>query len=242
MAEPYTTARRRFVVAQVARAREVAHEAAGEGVAGAGRIEHVLERIGRREEDRALLEQERAVLALLDDHHRRAALHDPARGLHEVACIRELARFAVVQRDEVDVLDAARADRGAGSRSRSSSCRTRRASGARPGCSTSSCRRGSMLARKTKGALRNCVGNLRAEVREHAEVRLERLGRVEIVPIAAAPAERVARRLLQPRHVHAARPQRLELLHRVVVADDADELHGRQMARRGGEEGAGAAE
>jgi hypothetical protein len=68
-------------------------------------IEHVLERIGRREEDRALLEQERAVLALLDDHDRRAALHDPARGLHEVRAVRQLASLAVVQRDEVDVLD-----------------------------------------------------------------------------------------------------------------------------------------
>src|SRR6185369_4200744 len=43
-------------------------------------------------------------------------------------------------------------------------------------------------------------------------------------------------RLLQPRHVHAACAQRLELRHRVVVADDADELHGREMTRRRREE------
>jgi hypothetical protein len=52
------------------------------------------------------------------------------------------------------------------------------------------------------------------------------------VPVAAAPAERSGRDLLESRHVDAARPEWLELLHRVIVADDTDELHGCQMARR----------
>ena len=93
-----------------------------------------------------------------------------------------------------------------------------------------------MLREEDEGRAAELRGNLRAEVREHAEVRLERLRRVEIVAVAAAPAERLARRLLESRHVHAARAQRLELLHRVVVADDADELHGREVARRRREE------
>src|SRR5439155_7184971 len=75
----------------------------------------------------------------------------------------------------------------------------------------------------------------------HAEVRLQRLRRVEIVAIATAPAERVTGGLLEPGHVDAACAERLELLHRVVVADDSDELHRRQVARRGGEEDARAA-
>ena len=54
IADPYTTARRRFGLAEIAGAREVAHEAAGERVARAGGVEHILERIRRREEDRVL--------------------------------------------------------------------------------------------------------------------------------------------------------------------------------------------
>ena len=68
IADPYTTARRMFASLRSPVAREIAHEAAGERIARAGRIEHVLERIRRREEDRVLREHERAVLALLDDH------------------------------------------------------------------------------------------------------------------------------------------------------------------------------
>ena len=52
IADPYTTARRRFASEMSPVSREIAHEAAGERIAGAGRIEHRLERIGRREEDR----------------------------------------------------------------------------------------------------------------------------------------------------------------------------------------------
>jgi hypothetical protein len=98
-----------------------------------------------------------------------------------------------------------------------------------------------MFARNTNGAL-ELRRNLRTEVREHAETGLERLGRVQVVPIPATPAERVARGLLEPRHVDAALRQRLELVHGIIVTDDADELHGREMDRRGGEEGAGAAD
>ena len=105
IAEPYTTARRRFASERSPRLREISHESAGERIAGAGRIEHRLERIRRREEDRRLGEHERAVLALLDHDVLRAALHDPARRLHEVELLGELARLGVVERDQIDALE-----------------------------------------------------------------------------------------------------------------------------------------
>ena len=164
------------------------------------------------------------MLALLDDHHRRAARHDPPRRLHEIRAVRELARFTVIQRDEVDFLDqrqqvgAAALDpevhRIAGDELRSLDLAQYVELEPRID-----------VRQEDEGRTAELRRNLRAEMREDAEMRFQRLGRIEIVAVAAAPAERVARRLLQSRHVHAARTQRLELLHRVVVADDTHELH-----------------
>ena len=116
-------------------------------------------------------------------------------------------------------------------------------SAARTCSSTSSWSRGSMLPRNTKGAFAELRRDLRAKVREHAEVRLERLGRVEVVAVAAAPAERLARRPARgrPSRRRASRSGS-QLFHRIVVADDADQLHRRQVAGRRGEEVAGPAE
>src|SRR4051794_19744969 len=46
---------------------EVADEAAGEAVAGAGRVENVFEEVAGRHEVTASAEQDRAILAALDD-------------------------------------------------------------------------------------------------------------------------------------------------------------------------------
>ena len=54
---------------------EVAEEAAGEAVAGAGRVDDLLERVAGQREEAVLGEQRRAVLALLGDHHARAHRH-----------------------------------------------------------------------------------------------------------------------------------------------------------------------
>ena len=75
-----------------------------------------------------------------------------------------------------------------------------------------------------------------------AEARLERLRRVEVVPVARAPAEALPLGALQPREVDAALAQRLELVHRVVAPDDADELHRPEVAGRRGEHRGRAAE
>src|ERR1700681_1206573 len=60
------------VIPGMTRARDRAQQATGEGVAGASRIAHRLERMRRSEEDAILREQQRSVLAPLDDHSPRA--------------------------------------------------------------------------------------------------------------------------------------------------------------------------
>ena len=57
------------------------------------------------------------------------------------------------------------------------------------------------VAEKDERRVAELLGNLRPEVREDAEVRLERFGDVEIVAVAAAPAERRALGVLEPREV-----------------------------------------
>src|SRR6185295_5258185 len=59
---------------------DVAHEAAGEGVAGTGRVAHVFERIGSTDEDALLRNSQRTVLALLDQDDARALVEDLPRG------------------------------------------------------------------------------------------------------------------------------------------------------------------
>ena len=159
----------------------------------------------------------------------RAALHDPARRLHEVRLLGELPRLAVVERDEVDVLEqleqigAAALDPEVHRVARDE-LRLLDLAAARRAAAADRC-----CARKTNGALRNCSGIFGREVREHAEVRLERLGRVEVVAVAAAPAERLARPPARgPPGRRRARASGSSCVHRVVVADDADELHRRR--------------
>ena len=69
---------------------EVAEEAAGEAVAGAGRVADVLERVAGQREEAVLGEQRRAVLALLGDDHARPHRHHRARGAGQVGLAGEL--------------------------------------------------------------------------------------------------------------------------------------------------------
>jgi hypothetical protein len=61
------------------------------------------------------------------------------------------------------------------------------------------------------------------------------------VPITPAPAERFAVGALHAAEIDAAGGEHLQLVHRVIRADDADESHRREVAGRRGEEGPGAA-
>ena len=65
------------------------------------------------------------------------------------------------------------------------------------------------VAEKDERRVAKLLGNLRAEIREHAEVRLERLGGVEVVAVASAPAERRALRALEAGEIDRPRRERL---------------------------------
>src|SRR5207237_4147976 len=86
------------------------------------------------------------------------------------------------------------------------------------------------VAEEDERRLAEVLWNLRREVREHAKMRLERLRHVEVVTIAAAPAERATLRVLDAGEVDRPILERAgQLVERVIVAHDADDLHRRVM-------------
>ena len=181
-------------------------EAAGERIAGTGRIEHGFQRIRGRKEHAVTREHERAMLALLDDHVARPAFENPARGLHEICLLGELPRFAVIERDEIDApeqLDefgTAALDpevhRVARDQLRLLHLVEHLQLQARID-----------VREKHERRTPELLGNLRAEVREHAEMRFECLGGVEVVPISAAPAEAAAFSAFESGEIDAALPR-----------------------------------
>ena len=86
---------------------EVAEEAAGEAVARAGGVDHLLERIAGQREEAVLGEQRGAVLALLGDDHARPERHHLARSAHEVRLLGQHAQLGVVHQHQVDGADRA---------------------------------------------------------------------------------------------------------------------------------------
>ncbi len=222
---------------QIAATREIAHEAAGERVAGTGGIEHRLERIRRRKEDARRREHERAVLAFLDEHVLGPALHDPSRRLHEIELIGQLPRLGVVERDEVDVFEQLE-QIGPPALDPEIHGVARHELGLRDLRQHVELQPRIDVAEEDERRLAELLGNLGAKVREHTKVRLQCFGDVEVVSIAAAPAKGCPLRPLEPRQID--RPRReglLELVDRIVRSDDADELHRREVAGRRREEG-----
>jgi hypothetical protein len=98
------------------------------------------------------------------------------------------------------------------------------------------------VSEKHERRLAKLCRDLGTEVGEDAEVGFECLGDVEVVAVASTPSERPTGRTLEARQVDSAPFQRLEFVHRVVVADDADELHRHELRRSGREEGRGPAQ
>ena len=130
----------------------------------------------------------------------RPALHDPARRLHEIELLGELPRLGVVQRDEVDALEQLEQ---IGRRLSIQKFIVSHATSfgfvdlrehveLQPRID---------VAEEDERRVAKLLGNLRPEVREHAEMRLERLGGVEVVAVAAAPAERRALGALEAREI-----------------------------------------
>src|SRR5690606_1573166 len=118
----------------------------------------------------------------------RAALQNPAGGLNKIRSLRELTRFRVVERDEVNSLE------------QSKQLRTARLD---PEVHRVACNELRLLhlfqhvqlqpridvVEKHERCIPECIGNYGLEVREHSQVRLERLCSIEIVAVASAPAE-----------------------------------------------------
>ena len=96
----------------------------------------------------------------------------------------------------------------------------------RPASEPRAASRGSMLPRKTNGALRNCSGIFGRKFEKTPRCVSSVSADVQVVAIAAAPAKRRTLGRLEPGEIHGTRRERaFELVDRVVAADDADELH-----------------
>src|ERR1035438_8542558 len=88
-----------------AAAGQITDEAAGEAIARAGGVEDILQQIARDHEVLALAEQDGAVLAALDDQRVRAHGHDLGGGAAQVVFARKQAGFAIVDQQEVPLLE-----------------------------------------------------------------------------------------------------------------------------------------
>ena len=159
----------------------------------------------------------------------RPTLHDPARGLDEIRFLGELARLAVVERDEIHALEK-RQQIGPTALDPEVHRVARNELGLLDLIEHVELQSRIDVGQKDEGRRPELLGNLRAEVREHAQSGFQRLGGIEIVTVSTAPPERFALRLLESRQVHAALPQGGELVDGIVAADDADQLHRREVA------------
>src|SRR6185437_15791595 len=178
-------------------ARQVADEAARERVAGAGRVHHVLEREAGRGEDAELVEEERAVLALLDDEPLRPATEDDPRRLADVVLPGELARLLVVDDEDVD------APQHLADQRRFAGDPEVHGVGDHEARALHLAEHVDLQGRVDvaeehdgRGPVRR--GDLRAELREHVELRVERSAVHEVGVVTPGPAERAARRALHP--------------------------------------------
>src|SRR5262249_25752074 len=82
------------------------HEAASKAVARAGGITDLLQREGRHAEDRVPMDHHRAVLSALDDERAWAEPEDVPRGPQQVVLAGKLARFGVVDHQDLRMLQS----------------------------------------------------------------------------------------------------------------------------------------
>ena len=86
---------------------KISEETAGEGVARAGGIEHILEQVSGHDEVPFGAKQDGAIFSALDDYRPRAHLEDRLGRAAQVVLAGKLAGFTVVDQQEVPVLDGA---------------------------------------------------------------------------------------------------------------------------------------
>ena len=87
------------------------------------------------------------------------------------------------------------------------------------------------VGQKHKRRVTKLLWNLRSEIREDAEMRFECLGGIQIVAIPAAPAKAGPLRRFESGKIDAAGFERCEFLQRVIAANNAHQLHFREVRR-----------
>ena len=92
-------------LADIARIRQVAHEAAREGIPCPSWIEHLFEGIRRRRENRRIGEHQDPVFAPLYDQCFNTERKDFPGGLHEIGLLGKLARFRVIDYEDINLPD-----------------------------------------------------------------------------------------------------------------------------------------
>ena len=186
-------------------AASVPDEAARERVAGAGGVEHFFERHGGRREELPVARagHQDAVLAALDDD--RAGPHRPdgARGLDQVGLVRQFPRLGVVDDQHVDALEhLAKLVRRALDPEVHGVGRHQAGRGhlvqhleLQPGMDVAQ-------EHERRRAVR--LGDDRPELLEHVQLGVDGLPGVEIEPVLALPAERLAGHGLQTGQIDGA--------------------------------------
>ena len=204
---------------------EVAEEAAGEAVAGAGRVAHVVERDAGKGEEAVRGEEGRAVLALLGDDGARAELHRGAGGAGQVRLAGQLADLGVVDDQAVDLGDRRQQRVLGGVDPEVHRVQPAEARAVALGADLALQVWLDVGEEEGVGGFR-LGGELRLELAEDAELGVLGVGDVEVVLVATAPEERLA--ALDPLDVaglHAAAFEHLELGGAEVLADRADRAH-----------------
>ena len=216
-------------------ARQIAHEAAGEGVPRSRRVEDLLEGIGGRGERALVAEHQHAVLPLLDDERARAQGADGAGGLHDVPFPGELSRLRVVDEQDVD-----HGERLAQLVRLARDPEVHGVAGHDLGpvdlVQHLALQDGIDVAEEDVLGAPVAVGDAGLEELEDVEVGADRLPRVEVVGVLPLPVEGLARRLLQPLQVDGPPLEGRQRLLPEVVADDRHQVHGGEERRRHGEE------
>ncbi|MNX84360.1 hypothetical protein D3C86_1161530 [compost metagenome] len=230
------------LVREVIGVGQVTQEAAREAVAGAGGVRDLLDGVGGRDEDVAVvLDEHGAVLALLDDDGLGTKLEDALGGLEEVVGLAELTRLALVEQGDVDPLEGLD-QRSALARDPEVHGVADHELGALHLVEHQALELGIDVTQEEVLALGVGLGELGLEVREDVQVRHEGVRRVEVLIVEPLPAEGLALDPLQALDVDAAAAEQLDVLFGEVGADNAHEVDGREEARRHGGVGGGSAE
>src|SRR5450759_2492076 len=213
-------------------AGQISDEAAGEAIARARRVEDVFQQIARDHEVLALAEQDGAVLAALDHQRVRAHVHNLGGGAAQVVFARKQAGFAVVDQQEVPLLE---------------SFQQRRAEIVDPVIhrvaageldvahlpAHAALQIGLDIAQEEIRLGAVALRQLGIEIGENVEIGPQGLAIVHIGRVLAGPEKRLAGDAIQAAEIDLAGRQKIDVFLREIFADDADDFNLREI--RGGE-------